>query len=69
MNEQIQKIADRIRELREILDIAPEDIAEKLGLDTELYLDYENARQDIPIGVLYGVSGLLEVDPTELLTG
>jgi len=69
MDEQIQKIAARIKELREILDIEPEYIAEKLGLEPGLYVDYENARQDIPIGVLYGVAGLLGVDPTELLTG
>lgn len=69
MNEQIKKIADRIKELRDILDIDPEYIAGQLGIGIDLYLDYENARQDIPIGILYSVAGLLEVDPTELLTG
>ena len=69
MNEQIQKISARIKELREILDYTAEEIAEKLGIDLGLYNDYEAAREDIPIGVLYSVAGLLGVDPTELLTG
>ncbi len=69
MNEQIAQISARIRELREILGIAPEAIADKLGIDADLYRQYESARQDIPIGVLYGLAAEFGVDPTVLLTG
>lgn len=69
MNEQIVQIAARIRELREILDISPEEAAEKVGVETEEYKSYEDARADIPIGVLYGVAAEFGVDPTVLLTG
>ncbi|MDR0361606.1 MAG: XRE family transcriptional regulator [Planctomycetota bacterium] len=69
MNEQIIQIAARIRELREILDITPEDAAANVGLPVEQYLEYENAKGDIPIGVLYGVATHFGVDPTVLMTG
>ncbi len=69
MNKQIAQIAERIRELREILDISPRDAAEKVGISLETYESYESARADIPIGVLYGLASLFGVDPTELLTG
>ncbi len=69
MNEQIAQIAERIRELREILEISPRDAAEKVGISPETYGDYESGRADIPIGVLYGLAALFGVDPTELLTG
>lgn len=69
MNEQIAQIGARMRELREILDLAPGDIAAAVGIGVDRYLSYENATDDIPIGVLYGVAGEFGVDPTVLLTG
>lgn len=68
MNEQIKQIAGRIRELREILDVAAIDLAKQLNLSLEEYERYENAEDDIPIGVIYGVAAALNVDPTVLLT-
>ncbi|BDF57578.1 XRE family transcriptional regulator [Christensenellaceae bacterium] len=69
MNSQVIQIAARIRELREILEIPQEEVAEKVGISLEEYKKYESAQDDIPIGVLYGVAAELRVDPTELLTG
>ncbi|MGI6152943.1 MAG: helix-turn-helix domain-containing protein [Christensenellaceae bacterium] len=69
MNEQVIQIAARIRELRDILEVAPEAIAQKTGLSLDEYCKYENAELDIPIGVLYAIAAELRVDPTELLTG
>ncbi|MEF9989125.1 MAG: cupin domain-containing protein [Christensenellaceae bacterium] len=69
MNEQIKQIAARIHELREILDIPSQAIADKVGISLNEYLNYETAQADIPIGVLYGVAAELGVDPTVLLTG
>ena len=52
MNKQIMQIAARIREMREILDIDPAELAKELGISTEEYLQYETGEDDIPIGVL-----------------
>ncbi|MEG1753828.1 MAG: helix-turn-helix transcriptional regulator [Christensenella sp.] len=68
MNEQVVQIAARIRELREILEVPQESVAKKVGISLAEYQRYENAQDDIPIGVLYGVAAELNVDPTELLT-
>ena len=69
MNEQIELIGARVRELREILDITAERAAESVGIGVEQYLSYENATADIPISVLYGLASAFGVDPTVLLTG
>ncbi|MDR1612938.1 MAG: cupin domain-containing protein [Planctomycetota bacterium] len=69
MNEQIAQIGARMRELREILAISPGDAAANVGVGVEEYLNYESARADIPIGVLYGVAAHFGVDPTVLMTG
>ena len=69
MNEQILAIASRIREMRDILDMTPEEVAVALKLPVETYLQYENGEDDIPISALYAVAGVFGIDPTELLTG
>ena len=65
----LQQIAGRIRELRDILEIPAEDAAKRAGISLEEYLAYENGTADIPISILYEVSSVLGVDPTVLLTG
>lgn len=66
---QVEQIAARVRELRDILDIDPALIAEKIGVTLETYNDYENARVDIPVGKLYLIATEMGVDPTVLLLG
>ena len=69
MNEQIRQIAQRMKELREILEIPAEELAAQVGIGAEQYRAYEDATDEIPISTLYAVAGVLGVDPTELLTG
>ncbi len=66
---QVEQIAARVKELREILDITAEEISEKIGVSPDVYAGYENARTDIPIGKLYLIASALSVDPTVLLMG
>lgn len=63
------RIADRIRELREISDISCSTLAQKLNISLDTYMEYENARTGIPISTLYEIAGILGVQLTELLTG
>jgi len=66
---QIKQISDRIRELREILDISAADVAGNIGVSLEEYMAYEDGCDDIPIGKLYLISDELGIDPTVLLVG
>ncbi|MDR1700253.1 MAG: XRE family transcriptional regulator [Lachnoclostridium sp.] len=69
MNEALQQIPIRIKELREILEISPEKAAEHLKISVGEYQGLEEGKQDIPISILYEISILLGVDMTVLLTG
>ena len=69
MNEKIVLISERIKELREILEMDVKEVADELGIPVEQYLTYEEGTDDIPISTLYGVAGIFGVDPTVLLTG
>ena len=69
MIDEIKIIADRVREMRDILEISVEEMAEKIGVSAEQYLQYENAEDDIPVGKLYLMAAQFGVDPTVLLSG
>jgi len=69
MNEKAAHVPERIKELREILEISALDMAKDSGLPFETYSKYENGELDIPISVLYTIAGRLGTDVTVLLTG
>ena len=69
MNKDLAQIPARIKELREILEISPEEMATDLSISVEKYLSYENGEVDIPISALYEIAARLGTDFTVLLTG
>jgi len=69
MNEKAAHVPDRIKELREILEISAIDMAKDAGIPFETYSKYESGELDIPISVLYTIAGRLGTDVTVLLTG
>ncbi|MBR5059388.1 MAG: cupin domain-containing protein [Clostridia bacterium] len=68
-NTGIAEIAARIRELRDICGYTSGEMAEYLGISEELYLDYESAKVDFPVSILYALASKFGVDLTEILTG
>lgn len=69
MQEKINEIASRVRELRELSDFTIEQMADELGIDKDVYASYENAEKDVPASVLCEIAKVLKVDTAVLLTG
>lgn len=69
VSEEVRMLGARIREMRELLEIAPKDLASGLGVTVETYLAFEKGEQDIPISTLYELARRFGVDFTVLLTG
>ena len=69
MNENLARIPERIKELREILEISALDMAKDTNIPFEIYTQYENGETDIPISVLYTIANKLGTDVTVLITG
>jgi len=69
MNEEIQLIAERIRELREIAAISIESLARELGVSQELIRQYESGSVDIPVGFLAKVAHKFGIELAAILTG
>jgi transcriptional regulator with XRE-family HTH domain len=66
---QLEQIAERIVELRNIAGISLESLAKGIRISTDTYRRYESGEVDIPIGVLYEVAGYFNIELTEILTG
>lgn len=66
--ENINEIAARIRELREVCDYTQETLAKELNVDPEAYKGYEQ-NGDFPISVIYEIANKFGVDFNELITG
>ena len=69
MREELMWVAQRIQGMRELSDYTAKEVAEKLHIEEETYLAYEQGQADIPVSVLYELSRLYEIDLTVLLTG
>jgi transcriptional regulator with XRE-family HTH domain len=69
MTEQIKQIAGRIKEIREISGISAETLAAKLGLEKDIYINYESGDTDIPVGLVFKISELFNVELSVLLGG
>ncbi|MBQ2945168.1 MAG: cupin domain-containing protein [Clostridia bacterium] len=63
------EIAERMKAIRELSDIAPEEMAVRVGMAPEEYLAYESGEKDIPVSLLYDICNELKLSMTELLTG
>lgn len=69
MEQQIIEIADRLRSMRESLDISPEKAAQTCDITVAEYLKYESGETDIPISILNRMAKHFGFDITTLLTG
>jgi transcriptional regulator with XRE-family HTH domain len=69
MTEQIKQIAERIKEIREISGISAETLAGKLGISTDNYEKYESGETDIPVGIIFEISELFNVELSVMLGG
>ena len=69
MDEQIKQIADRLRGMREVLEITPEEAALTCSLTKEQYLNYESGEIDIPVSLIHRMAHQYKFEITTLLTG
>ena len=69
MNEQIKQIAERLRGLRDALELSVENISEKLGVPADKYRKYESGESDIPMNFLFQTAKTFNVEITALISG
>lgn len=65
----IKDIAERLRGLRDSLDISADEMADKTGIGKDLYTNYETGNIDIPMSYLCKVAQIYDIDTTVLISG
>ena len=66
---QLQEIALRIRDMREILGLSVAEMAKNTGLDEQTYVQYEGGSVDLPFTFIHKCSQTFGIEMTELLEG
>ncbi len=69
MEYKIKQVADRIRELRLVMGISVEEMAEKTGTSVEEYVACEEGKRNLSIAFLYHCTLSFGVDMGDLLEG
>lgn len=69
MNNQIKDIGMRLAGLRDDMEIPTAEMAQKLGVDEETYIAYENGKKDFSFSFIYNAADILGVDVLDLISG
>ncbi len=65
----IKEMAGRIRELRDVVGLTKEDMAEKTGISVEEYSACENGEKDLNFAFIYRCALALGVNVTDIIEG
>ena len=63
----IENAHTKIKQIRELKNFTQEYVADRIGLSTRAYSKIESGETQLTINRLNEISGILEVDPIELL--
>ncbi len=69
MEPRVAEIAERVRSVREVMNISAEEMGKELGMSAEEYLKCEQGAQDFSFMFLYHCAEKFGMDMIELLTG
>ncbi len=69
MNSQLYEIAERIKEMREILGFTVAEMAEATEVTVDDYLSYESGEADMPFSFIHKCALTFGIEITELLEG
>lgn len=69
MDDQIKQIAERLKGLRDVLELTPEEVANVCDLPVDQYLKMENGDSDISVSVLQSIAREYNISLDVLMFG
>ena len=69
MNEEIKQIAERLKGLRDVLELSVEEVAATCLLTPEQYLELESGSVDVSVSLLHRISNAYGIELTTLMFG
>ncbi|MCL2539470.1 MAG: XRE family transcriptional regulator [Oscillospiraceae bacterium] len=65
----VSEILGRVKGMRTVEGLTPNDVAERLGIPVEDYLRYENGEEDFSVTFLSSLAAIYGIDLMELMSG
>jgi len=69
MTTDLKQIGERIKGLRDALDLSPEEMAQKLEVEVDNYLLYEDGEKDVSVSFLQRIEREFNIDISTLMFG
>ena len=69
MNEEIKQIAERLKGLRDVLELSAEEVAQTCDITADEYLALESGTVDISVSLLHRISHAYSIELTTLMFG
>ena len=69
MTTDLKQIGERIKGLRDALDLSPEEMAQKLEREVENYLLYEDGEKDVSVSFLQRIEREFNIDISTIMFG
>ena len=69
MDYSVKEIAERIKGLRELMEVAPDEMANVLGITADKYLAHENGESDFSFTFIYKCAERFGIDMVDILKG
>lgn len=69
MTTDLKQIGERIKGLRDALDLSPEEMAQKLEVEVDNYLLYEEGEKDVSVSFLQRIEREFNIDISTLMFG
>jgi quercetin dioxygenase-like cupin family protein len=69
VTQQLQEIGVRLLALREIMELTPAQMAEKMKMPEGEYISYEKGEMDFSFSFLYNAATILGVDMLDIISG
>ena len=66
---ELMEVVQRIREMRNIMNLSAGQMAERTGISEHLYREYEAGNTDLPFTFMHKCAGVFGVELTDLLSG
>ena len=69
MNDDLKMIAERLKGLREVMNVSVQEASEVCGITADEYRNYESGDTDIPVSVLHSMAKKYNFELTALISG
>jgi mannose-6-phosphate isomerase-like protein (cupin superfamily) len=69
VNDDLKMVAERLKGLRDVMNVSVGEAADVCGISADIYKQYEDGDTDIPVSVLHSMAKAYDFELTTLISG